>query len=118
MIEVGGTLLEKSSVKKTELNRRELVIRDDLEDFFDEGIVNDENGEACPPAVLFLACILLGEITAFLRETFQVKLALLILKSTMALTLTNVLIFFLHVSLTYAINLFAPFIASISKDFF
>lgn len=35
--------------------------------------MNDDTGEACPPAVLFLSCLLLTEITAFLRETFQVK---------------------------------------------
>ncbi|VDN42559.1 unnamed protein product [Gongylonema pulchrum] len=49
MIEVGGTLLEKSSVKKTELNRRELVIRDDLEDFFDEGFVSSFGLLHCLP---------------------------------------------------------------------
>lgn len=37
------------------------------------GIVNDDTGEACPPALLLLACFLLREITAFLRETFQVS---------------------------------------------
>lgn len=36
-MEAGGAFLDKTSAKKIELNRRELIIRDDLEDFFDEG---------------------------------------------------------------------------------
>ncbi|OZC08433.1 hypothetical protein X798_04493, partial [Onchocerca flexuosa] len=71
IIETNGAMHSKVPVKKSDLNRRELVIVDNLEDFFDEGIVNDESGERCPPAILFLACLLLNEITAFLRETFQ-----------------------------------------------
>uniref|UniRef100_A0A158R4L5 UNC80 domain-containing protein n=1 Tax=Syphacia muris TaxID=451379 RepID=A0A158R4L5_9BILA len=73
-------LIEQSNCHKNSSNysrrqfiqcKKELAVRDDLEDFFDEGIVNDESGEACPPALLLLACFLLREITAFLRETFQ-----------------------------------------------
>ncbi|KAL4003818.1 hypothetical protein ACH3XW_9180 [Acanthocheilonema viteae] len=71
IMEASGAIFNKTPSKKTDLNRRELVIHDNLEDFFDEGIVNDESGERCPPAILFLACLLLNEITAFLRETFQ-----------------------------------------------
>uniref|UniRef100_A0A0R3RUV0 Protein unc-80 n=1 Tax=Elaeophora elaphi TaxID=1147741 RepID=A0A0R3RUV0_9BILA len=71
IMEANGAMTNKTPSKKTDFSRRELVIHDNLEDFFDEGIVNDESGERCPPAILFLACLLLNEITAFLRETFQ-----------------------------------------------
>uniref|UniRef100_A0A915PNH9 Uncharacterized protein n=1 Tax=Setaria digitata TaxID=48799 RepID=A0A915PNH9_9BILA len=71
IMEASGAALNKTPSRKGDLNRRELIIQDDLEDFFDEGIINDETGERCPPAILFLACLLLNEITAFLRETFQ-----------------------------------------------
>ncbi|MCP9264094.1 Protein unc-80 [Dirofilaria immitis] len=71
IMEANGAIPNKVPSKKIDLNRRELIIVDNLEDFFDEGIVNDESGERCPPAILFLACLLLNEITAFLRETFQ-----------------------------------------------
>lgn len=36
-METNGAMLNKTPSKKTELNRRELVIHDNLEDFFDEG---------------------------------------------------------------------------------
>ncbi|VDN04676.1 unnamed protein product [Thelazia callipaeda] len=94
IMETGGAVCHGVRPKKPDTHRRDLIIYDDLEDFFDEvyynelrkqlrrlskcsdsfsssGIVNDESGERCPPALLFLACILLNEITAFLRETFQ-----------------------------------------------
>ncbi|CAG9539348.1 unnamed protein product, partial [Cercopithifilaria johnstoni] len=71
IMEANGALDNKAPFKKTDLNRQGLIIHDNLEDFFDEGIVNDESGECCPPAILFLACLLLNEITTFLRETFQ-----------------------------------------------
>uniref|UniRef100_A0A1I7VCG9 UNC80 domain-containing protein n=1 Tax=Loa loa TaxID=7209 RepID=A0A1I7VCG9_LOALO len=70
-MEANGAMVNKTPSKKADLNRHELIIHDNLEDFFDEGIVNDESGERCPPVILFLACLLLNEITAFLRETFQ-----------------------------------------------
>lgn len=53
-----------------ELKRRQLRIDDDLEDFFDEGVVN-KSGAECPFALKLLACQLLLEITTFLRENFQ-----------------------------------------------
>ncbi|EFO16215.2 hypothetical protein LOAG_12293, partial [Loa loa] len=71
IMEANGAMVNKTPSKKADLNRHELIIHDNLEDFFDEGIVNDESGERCPPVILFLACLLLNEITAFLRETFQ-----------------------------------------------
>uniref|UniRef100_A0A0M3J468 UNC80 domain-containing protein n=1 Tax=Anisakis simplex TaxID=6269 RepID=A0A0M3J468_ANISI len=57
--------------KRTDMKKRQLKLHDELEDFFDEGVVNDDSGEVCPQALLLLACLLLNEITAFLRETFQ-----------------------------------------------
>uniref|UniRef100_A0A914WE92 Protein unc-80 homolog n=1 Tax=Plectus sambesii TaxID=2011161 RepID=A0A914WE92_9BILA len=55
----------------SEQRRRQLRISDDLEDFLDEAIVNDETGEKCPLALRLIAVFLLQEITAFMRETFQ-----------------------------------------------
>ncbi|EGT33036.1 CBN-UNC-80 protein [Caenorhabditis brenneri] len=57
-----------SSEKKT---RKTLQMEDSIEDFFDDGTMNDQNGEKCPPALQFIAVLLLQEITAFLRETFK-----------------------------------------------
>lgn len=69
----------------TEAKRR-LKMLDDIEDFMDDGSVNDASGkfylvkktsliyflgEYCPPALQLIACQLLFQITAFLRETFQ-----------------------------------------------
>ncbi|KFD56195.1 hypothetical protein M513_02973 [Trichuris suis] len=48
----------------------QLRINDDLEDFLDESIVN-KSGESCPPALRLIACMLLLEIAAFLRESYQ-----------------------------------------------
>ncbi|CDW58970.1 protein unc 80 [Trichuris trichiura] len=48
----------------------QLRINDDLEDFLDESIVN-KSGENCPPALRLIACMLLLEIAAFLRESYQ-----------------------------------------------
>ncbi|KAK0415429.1 hypothetical protein QR680_011941 [Steinernema hermaphroditum] len=62
---------EEVSETEAETDRRKLRIYDDLEDFTDEGIVNDNSGEKCPPALRMVACQLLYQITAFLRETFQ-----------------------------------------------
>ncbi|CAI2352462.1 unnamed protein product [Caenorhabditis sp. 36 PRJEB53466] len=52
-------------------NRKALQMEDAIEDFFDDGVVNDAGGERCPPALQFIAVLLLQEITAFLRETFK-----------------------------------------------
>uniref|UniRef100_A0A8R1DJA0 UNC80 domain-containing protein n=1 Tax=Caenorhabditis japonica TaxID=281687 RepID=A0A8R1DJA0_CAEJA len=52
-------------------NKKTLHMEDAIEDFFDDGIVNDASGERCPIALQFIAVLLLQEITAFLRETFK-----------------------------------------------
>uniref|UniRef100_A0A915C2K7 Transmembrane protein n=1 Tax=Parascaris univalens TaxID=6257 RepID=A0A915C2K7_PARUN len=72
LMERDGLMGDKSDMHgRIDLNKRQLKIHDELEDFFDEGIVNDESGEVCPQALRLLACLLLDEITAFIRETFQ-----------------------------------------------
>lgn len=48
----------------------ELVQQDEEEDFLDESSVNPDGG-SCPPALRLIACLVLYEITAFLRETYQ-----------------------------------------------
>uniref|UniRef100_A0A0M3ILD1 UNC80 domain-containing protein n=1 Tax=Ascaris lumbricoides TaxID=6252 RepID=A0A0M3ILD1_ASCLU len=73
LMERDGLMGDKSDMHgRIDLNKRQLKLHDELEDFFDEGIVNDESGEVCPQALRLLACLLLNEITAFIRETFQV----------------------------------------------
>lgn len=44
--------------------------QDEEEDFLDEASVNP-TGHECPPALKLIACLVLYEITAFLRETYQ-----------------------------------------------
>ena len=45
---------------------------DELEDFLDDGTVNNaKKGDAFPVALQLMVCALLQQITAFLRETFQ-----------------------------------------------
>ncbi|KRZ18184.1 Protein unc-80 -like protein [Trichinella zimbabwensis] len=58
------------SVPTDELLKTQLRVSDDLEDFFDESIVN-ASGEECPMALKMIACMLLLEISAFLRESYQ-----------------------------------------------
>ncbi|KAL4233067.1 Protein unc-80 [Mactra antiquata] len=53
-----------------EKKRRQLRLEDDFEDFLDENTVN-ARGNDCPYALKMLACLVLEEITTFLRETFQ-----------------------------------------------
>ncbi|XP_063984989.1 protein unc-80 homolog isoform X3 [Diachasmimorpha longicaudata] len=53
-----------------ETKQRELVVEDEEEDFLDEASINTY-GSQCPVALRMVACILLLEITAFLRETYQ-----------------------------------------------
>ncbi|KAI1727311.1 cation channel complex component UNC80 domain-containing protein [Ditylenchus destructor] len=62
--------LEEQKPKTVE-DKKQTKILDDVEDFLDDGTVNDSTGEACPPALQLMACMLLYQITAFLRETFQ-----------------------------------------------
>lgn len=53
-----------------EQKQKELLIQDEEEDFLDEASVNSY-GSSCPMALRLIACILLHEITSFLRETYQ-----------------------------------------------
>ncbi|XP_052063828.1 protein unc-80 homolog [Mytilus californianus] len=55
---------------QSETTRKELKICDEDEDFLDEGTVN-VTGSACPYALKMMACLVLQEITTFLRETFR-----------------------------------------------
>lgn len=50
--------------------QRALLQQDEEEDFLDEASVNP-NGNDCPQALKLVATVLLFEITAFLRETYQ-----------------------------------------------
>ena len=50
--------------------QKQLLQEDEEEDFLDEATVNP-HGNDCPPALKLIACVLLMEITAFLRETYQ-----------------------------------------------
>ncbi|GMT17333.1 hypothetical protein PFISCL1PPCAC_8630, partial [Pristionchus fissidentatus] len=59
-----------ASEKSTEEQGTDARMTDILEDFFDEGMVN-ESGAGCPLALRLVACQLLLEVTAFLRETFR-----------------------------------------------
>ncbi|CAG7787075.1 unnamed protein product [Allacma fusca] len=52
-----------------EAKQKELAQMDEDEDFLDEASITD--GFDCPMALQILACMLLFEITAFLRETYQ-----------------------------------------------
>ncbi|KAL0270475.1 UNVERIFIED_CONTAM: hypothetical protein PYX00_007876 [Menopon gallinae] len=58
------------SMVTEESRQKELFIEDEEEDFLDEASVNFYGNE-CPIALRMIACILLLEITAFLRETYQ-----------------------------------------------
>ncbi|XP_030370602.1 protein unc-80 homolog [Scaptodrosophila lebanonensis] len=49
--------------------QRELLQQDEEEDFLDESSVNP-HGNDCPHALKLIACVLLFEITAFLRDTY------------------------------------------------
>ncbi|XP_056632405.1 protein unc-80 homolog isoform X2 [Diorhabda sublineata] len=53
-----------------EQKQRELLIQDEEEDFLDEASIHSY-GSSCPMALRLIACVLLQEITAFLRETYQ-----------------------------------------------
>ncbi|XP_046742007.1 protein unc-80 homolog isoform X8 [Diprion similis] len=53
-----------------ENKQKELVVEDEEEDFLDEASINGY-GSQCPIALRLVACTLLLEITAFLRETYQ-----------------------------------------------
>ena len=53
-----------------EVRQRELLQEDEDEDFMDETTVNPD-GTRCPAALKLVACMLLFEITAFMRETYK-----------------------------------------------
>ncbi|XP_014281796.1 protein unc-80 homolog isoform X3 [Halyomorpha halys] len=55
-----------------ENKQKDLLIEDEEEDFLDEACgTRNEYGSSCPMALRLIACTLLLEITAFLRETYQ-----------------------------------------------
>ncbi|KAJ8665380.1 hypothetical protein QAD02_007042, partial [Eretmocerus hayati] len=58
------------SIVSDESKQRDILIEDEEEDFLDEASINTY-GTQCPVALRLVACILLLEITAFLRETYQ-----------------------------------------------
>lgn len=59
-----------SAMVSDEMTQKELVVQDDEEDFLDEASINTY-GANCPMPLRVIACVLLQEITAFLRETYQ-----------------------------------------------
>ncbi|XP_050510714.1 protein unc-80 homolog isoform X5 [Diabrotica virgifera virgifera] len=59
-----------SAMVADEQKQKELLIQDEEEDFLDEASINSY-GSSCPMALRLIACVLLQEITAFLRETYQ-----------------------------------------------
>ncbi|XP_046393341.1 protein unc-80 homolog [Ischnura elegans] len=59
-----------SSMVSDETKQKELLLQDEEEDFLDEASVH-VLGSDCPIALRLVACILLLEVTAFLRETYQ-----------------------------------------------
>ncbi|GLV31802.1 uncoordinated 80 [Carabus blaptoides fortunei] len=59
-----------TSMVTDEAMQKELLVQDDEEDFLDEASINGF-GSNCPLALRLIACNLLLEITAFLRETYQ-----------------------------------------------
>ncbi|XP_031332358.1 protein unc-80 homolog isoform X3 [Photinus pyralis] len=50
--------------------QKELLMQDEEEDFLDEASINTY-GSNCPMPLRLIACVLLYEITTFLRETYQ-----------------------------------------------
>ncbi|KAK4883609.1 hypothetical protein RN001_006928 [Aquatica leii] len=54
-----------------ENKQKELLVQDEEEDFLDEGNCINTYGSNCPMALRLIACVLLYEITTFLRETYQ-----------------------------------------------
>lgn len=53
-----------------ESKQKDLLISDEEEDFLDEASIFTY-GSSCPLPLRLVACILLHEITSFLRETYQ-----------------------------------------------
>ncbi|KAG7191052.1 hypothetical protein KM043_007098 [Ampulex compressa] len=61
---------QMTAMVSDEVKQRDLIIEDEEEDFLDEASINSY-GSQCPVALRLVACILLLEVTAFLRETYQ-----------------------------------------------
>ncbi|XP_011346095.1 protein unc-80 homolog isoform X3 [Ooceraea biroi] len=59
-----------TNVMFDESKQKDLVLEDEEEDFLDDASINSY-GSQCPFALRLVACILLLEVTAFLRETYQ-----------------------------------------------
>ncbi|XP_025991095.1 protein unc-80 homolog isoform X7 [Solenopsis invicta] len=59
-----------TSIVSDESKQRDLVLEDEEEDFLDDASINNY-GSQCPFALRLVACVLLLEVTAFLRETYQ-----------------------------------------------
>lgn len=59
-----------ASMVLDEQKQKELLLQDEEEDFLDEASINSY-GSGCPMALRLIACVLLHEITSFLRETYQ-----------------------------------------------
>ncbi|XP_032667273.1 protein unc-80 homolog isoform X11 [Odontomachus brunneus] len=59
-----------TSIVSDEGKQRDLVLEDEEEDFLDDASINSY-GSQCPFALRLVACVLLLEVTAFLRETYQ-----------------------------------------------
>uniref|UniRef100_A0A914HI14 Protein UNC80 central region domain-containing protein n=1 Tax=Globodera rostochiensis TaxID=31243 RepID=A0A914HI14_GLORO len=64
---------KRAKMTPTTAEQRQLRLQDELEDFLDDGSVNDPrgSGDAMPVVLQLIVCALLQQITAFLRETFQ-----------------------------------------------
>ncbi|KAM7300742.1 protein unc-80 homolog [Ixodes scapularis] len=62
--------LELAALAADEQKRRQCRMEDEEEDFLDEASI-DPAGSGCPFALKMAACQLLLEVTAFLRETYQ-----------------------------------------------
>ncbi|GMS87264.1 hypothetical protein PENTCL1PPCAC_9439, partial [Pristionchus entomophagus] len=69
-LQVGEQLSKMLDSADKSTDEPETRMADVLEDFMDEGMVND-SGERCPLALQLVAAQLLLEVTAFLRETFR-----------------------------------------------
>ncbi|XP_018375379.1 PREDICTED: protein unc-80 homolog isoform X1 [Trachymyrmex cornetzi] len=64
------TMEQVTSIVSDETKQRDLIMEDEEEDFLDDASINNY-GSQCPFALRLVACVLLLEVTAFLRETYQ-----------------------------------------------
>ncbi|XP_043466068.1 protein unc-80 homolog isoform X3 [Leptopilina heterotoma] len=70
LVEDKKVMENASAVVSDETKHRDLIIEDEEENFLDDASVNTY-GSSCPVSLRMVACMLLLEITAFLRETYQ-----------------------------------------------